>query len=316
MFDMDAHMARRRIHGDDVRNMHARTMVVVAAAGWGALSGCVTKGTFEQLRIEHDATLEQLEARNARVSQLEQENEAQKRSLENASKTERDLREAIADEQKRGTELAARIAKLERELATTIKDRTAMEASVADMTAALAELQKRKEQTEARMAEYQALLQKFRGLIDAGKLSVKIVDGRMVVVLATDVLFGSGSASLSREGKDAVAEVAQLLASIPQRSFQIEGHTDNVPIRTAQYPSNWELAAARSLTVLKAMLEAGMPADRISAAAFGDAKPAVSNETSEGRAQNRRIEIIIVPDLSALPGFDELQRVENSQAGT
>ena len=147
--------------------------------------------------------------------------------------------------------------------------------------------------------------------------SVKIVDGRMVVVLATDVLFGSGSASLSREGKDAVSEVARLLASIPQRSFQIEGHTDNVPIRTAQYPSNWELASARSLTVLKTMLEAGMPADRISAAAFGDAKPAVSNETADGRAQNRRIEIIIVPDLSALPGFDELQRVEsNTQSGS
>ncbi len=292
-------------------------MVMVAAAGLGVLSGCVTKKSFEQLRMEHDATREQLDAKNARVSQLEQENDAQKRKLDAAARSERDLREAIAEEQRRAADQQARIAKLERDMAVMLKDRSTMEASVADMAAALAELQKRKEQTEARMAEYRALLQKFRGLIDAGKLSVKIVDGRMVVVLATDVLFGSGSASLSREGKDAVSEVARLLASIPQRSFQIEGHTDNVPIRTAQYPSNWELASARSLTVLKTMLEAGMPADRISAASFGDAKPAVSNETADGRAQNRRIEIIIVPDLSALPGFDELQRVEsNTQSGS
>jgi len=185
-----------------------------------------------------------------------------------------------------------------------------MEASVAEMTTALAELQKRKDEAEARMGEYRQLLSKFRALIDAGKLKVRIVEGRMVVVLASDVLFPSGSATLSRDGRAAVAEVAGLLASIPRRQFQVEGHTDNVPISTAQYPSNWELAAARALHVVKTMREAGMPEPRISAASFGDSKPAATNESSEGRAQNRRIEITIVPDLSTLPGFEELQRVE------
>ena len=149
----------------------------------------------------------------------------------------------------------------------------------------------------------------FQSLIDAGKLKVEIVDGRMVVVLASDVLFASGSANLSRDGKSAIGEVAALLADIPDRKFQIEGHTDNVPIRTAVYPSNWELASARALTVLKTMLEAGMPADRISAASFGDSKPARDNETPEGKAANRRIEIVVTPDLSTLPGFEELNRV-------
>ena len=137
----------------------------------------------------------------------------------------------------------------------------------------------------------------------------EIVDGRMVVVLASDVLFASGSANLSRDGKSAIGEVAALLADIPDRKFQIEGHTDNVPIRTAVYPSNWELASARALTVLKTMLEAGMPADRISAASFGDSKPARDNETPEGKAANRRIEIVVTPDLSTLPGLEELNRV-------
>ena len=100
-----------------------------------------------------------------------------------------------------------------------------------------------------------------------------------------------------------------MLAEIPGRKFQVEGHTDNVGIKTAQYPSNWELAAARALTVVKTMVEAGLPADRISAASFGEFKPVKANDTNEGKAANRRIEIVVVPDLSSLPGFDELKKI-------
>ena len=270
------------------------------------LAGCVSQGTFDTLKAEHEATQRELEARNQTVRDYEQKTAKLEQELNAQKKRVMDLQEAIADEEKRSKDLSDR-------LASQLKDKSNLEASVADMTVALAELQKRKEQAEARITEYRSLLAKFRSLIDAGKLKVKIVDGRMVVVLATDVLFGSGSASLSRDGKVAIAEVAGLLASIPRRTFQIEGHTDNVPISTAQYRSNWELAAARAITVLKTMVDAGMPADRISAASFGDSKPAVPNDSPEQRAQNRRIEITIVPDLSELPGFDELQRVE---AGT
>ncbi|PZR12076.1 MAG: endoflagellar motor protein [Archangium gephyra] len=181
------------------------------------------------------------------------------------------------------------------------------------MTRALAELERRRAEAESRVAEFKNLLSRFRSLIDAGKLKVKIVDGRMVVVLATDILFGSGSASLSKDGKAAIAEVGQVLASIPKRTFQVEGHTDNVPINSAQYPSNWELAAGRAITVLKTMVESGLPAERISAASFGETHPVASNDSKESKAQNRRIEIIIVPDLSQLPGFEELKALDSKQ---
>lgn len=273
--------------------------------------GCASQGTFDSLKAEQEKTQQELEARNATVRDFEQKTAKLEKDLAAEKRRAQDLEDTLADERRRSQDLSERIARLEKDLATQLKDRSTLEASVNDMTLALAELQRRKEQAEARIAEYRSLLAKFKSLIDAGKLKVKIVDGRMVVVLATDVLFSSGSASLSRDGKAAIAEVAQLLASIPERTFQVEGHTDNVPISTAQYPSNWELAAARAITVLKTMVEAGMPANRISAASFADSRPAASNDTPEGRAQNRRIEITIVPDLSALPGFDELQRVEN-----
>ena len=131
----------------------------------------------------------------------------------------------------------------------------------------------------------------------------------MVVELATDVLFGSGSARLSKAGKEAVGEVTEVFKSIENRKFQVEGHTDNVPIKTRQYPSNWHLAAARAVSVVREMVKDGMPSERVSAASYGDARPVALNRTKEGRAANRRIEVVVVPDLSSLPGFDELKAV-------
>lgn len=267
-------------------------------------TACVTQGTFDALKAEHDATQNALSERNRTLEEREKRIAALEAS-------ESSLQKALESERESVSELNARIEKMKRDLAAMVKDKSSLEASVTEMTEALQELQRRKDEAEARIQEYRNLLAKFRSLIDAGKLAVKIVDGRMVVVLNTDVLFASGSATLSKEGKAALAEVATLLASIPNRAFQIEGHTDDVPIKTAQYPSNWELAAGRSLTVLKTMVEAGMPPERISAASFGDAKPAVPNDSPENRAANRRIEIIIVPDLSTLPGFEELKKVES-----
>jgi chemotaxis protein MotB len=265
--------------------------------------GCVTQGTFDKLKADYDASQEQLAERNKKLSAQEQENLRQKRD-------QGELQAALNSEKETAKDLQARIAKMEGEKATMLKDKSSLQAAVGEMTAALAELQRRKAEADARIAEFKSVLDKFKVLIDAGKLNVKIVDGRMVVVLASDVLFGSGSANLSKDGKAAIAEVSGLLASIPKRKFQVEGHTDNVPIATAQYPSNWELASSRALTVLKTMTEAGMPIDRISAASFGDSKPAAANDSTEGKAANRRIEIIIVPDLSTLPGFEELNRIQ------
>src|SRR6185503_72950 len=155
-----------------------------------------------------------------------------------------------------------KLAELESAYGKSKTDKSALESALAD-------LKKRKEESEARIAEFKALLDKFKTLIDAGKLKVRIKEGRMVVELATDILFPSGSANLSKEGKAAIKEVAGLLQSIEGRKFQIEGHTDNVPLSGKGYQSNWELASARALTVLHAMTDAGLPAERISAASYG-----------------------------------------------
>jgi chemotaxis protein MotB len=211
---------------------------------------------------------------------------------------------------------AATIARLEAELAAVKQDLDATKTTLATTTSdvekmkkALSELEKRKAEAEASLKTFRDLVARFQKMIDAGTLRVKVIDGRLVVELATDILFAPGSASLSKEGKTTILEVGAVLASIPDREFQIAGHTDNVPIGNAQFPSNWELGAARSITVTKLLIEGGVPPERVSASSYGDTLPVAPNDTKEGKAANRRIEIVIVPDLSMMPGYDELKKL-------
>lgn len=275
--------------------------------------GCVSAGDYEALQKDLAAQKEgytaSLEKETARRKKAEQQLAAEKKRATDLEGKIAALEKSLADATAERDRLNGEADGLRNELATVVKDKSRLKSSVDEMKTALEELKQRKAQADARIAEFKELLARFKGLIDAGKLRVKIVDGRMVVELATDVLFGSGSAKLSKDGQAAIQEVATVLKDIEGRAFQVEGHTDNVPIKTAQYPSNWELAAARSLTVVKEMIDAGMPAERVSAASFGENKPAAPNETKDGKAANRRIEIVVVPDLSGLPGFEELKKV-------
>ena len=283
-------------------------------------SACVTLGTHEELQKEHAETKKRLaEAQLDLASAQHELDVARKHGDDVSAQLAQAMKQAAEDKQALGDQIAAKEAELKNlqaqltqttsDLAQVVKDKSTLKNNVDDMKKALDELAKRKAEADKRLGEYKGLLARFKSLIDAGKLKVKIVDGRMVVALASDVLFAPGSAALSKDGKTNIAEVAKLLAGIPDRKFQIEGHTDNVPIHTDAFASNWELGSARAITVLKTMVDAGMPAGRVSAASFGDSKPATSNNSAEGKAQNRRIEIVVMPDLSSLPGFDELQKV-------
>ncbi|TNE88780.1 MAG: endoflagellar motor protein [Deltaproteobacteria bacterium] len=285
------------------------TRLVPLVLGLAVLTACIPKGKYVALEEELASTRSELEqqiaARDATIAD-------QEATISKLQGQVRDLEGAI---KKITAELASREKQLEAlnaEKASALADKGALKAQIEEMKQALAELQERKAQAEARVAEFKDLLAKFQSLIDSGTLEVKIVDGRMVVAMATDVLFASGSASLSAEGKTAVQQVAEVLATIPDRSFQVEGHTDNVPMKGSErYPNNWYLGAGRAISVTEAMIEAGMPVETISASSYGEHRPTTSNETKEGKAQNRRIEIVVMPDLSLLPGYEELEKMVN-----
>jgi chemotaxis protein MotB len=129
----------------------------------------------------------------------------------------------------------------------------------------------------------------------------------MVVELPDNILFESGEAELKEAGRQALSEVVDVLRTIERREFQVAGHTDNVPIRSRRFPSNWELSTARAVSVAKFMIERGLDPSRISAAGHADTAPVASNDTPEGRAQNRRIEIILLPNLEELPDLSSLE---------
>jgi chemotaxis protein MotB len=261
---------------------------------------CVPKKDFDALQAELDSERARLAAelatRDANIIDLQ---DALEREQDNVA----DLEEQIATLR---DSWEKEVGILQGEKAELVRTKAQLKTSVDEIKAALAELAERKAQADERVAAYRDMLARFKTLIDAGRLKVKIVNGRMVVELATDVLFASGKSDLSDGGRNALAEVGAVLKDIPERSFQVEGHTDNDPIKTAQFPSNWELGSARAVTVVRALIEAGVSPERVSAASFSEFHPVAGNDNAEGKAANRRIEIVVVPDLSQLPGFDEL----------
>lgn len=169
----------------------------------------------------------------------------------------------------------------------------------------IAELQKRQEAAEKRAAQFREMMNKFRSMIDAGKLQVEIRNGLMLVKLPDNILFDPGKTEIKKEGKDAIAQVTQILSGIEGRKFQVTGHTDNIPIKSARFKSNWELSTARAVEVVKLMISDGMDPKRLSAAGYADELPVGDNATDEGRRANRRIEIVVQPNIEDLPSMDD-----------
>jgi len=176
-----------------------------------------------------------------------------------------------------------------------------------EKTAQLEEqLDKAKKRSKARVKAFLDLIDEFRPLIDRGILEITVAKGSITIGMAADVLFPSGSAQLSDEGQANIREVARLLGRRTDREFQVQGHTDTDPIRSAEFPDNWHLGAARALNVVQFMIASGMSADQLSAATFGEHQPVATNDSDEGKSANRRIEIVFLPDLSDMPGHKEL----------
>jgi len=236
----------------------------------------------------------------------EEEMQAKKDQITNL---EGKLNEAIQqgkDLDARLKEIGDRNAELMEKLNMAGTEKGNLSAALNKTERALEELRAREKQAQGRLAMFRQMLEKFRSMIDSGKLRVRVVRGRMVVELSENILFDSGKSDLKAEGQEALTQVAGVLASIPDRDFQITGHTDNIPIKSRRFPSNWELSTARSVEVTRFLAEKGVDVGRMSAAGYAETQPVASNNDAEGRAQNRRIEIVLMPNLDELPDLSAL----------
>ena len=134
-------------------------------------------------------------------------------------------------------------------------------------------------------------------LVKEGKVRVTQNSRGVSVEINASVLFNPGDARLTGESREALTAVASLLKDDPH-NVQVEGHTDNVPIRNAAFPSNWELSAVRAGTVVRLFIEEGIAASRMTAVGHADNQPVASNDDPETRARNRRVAVTI---LSGIP---------------
>lgn len=245
----------------------------------------------------HQRVLAQLAKTEEKLSESERDSSKKAKHIKrleaelSSTQAERDLKDADGrDKQKRIKEKELRIEKL-----------------MADMKATREQLLKVQEQqtkAEERLAAFRKLNDRFRKLVSAGALKVSFRNGQMVLLLPSEVLFGSGKADLSRAGKEALAKVLDVLKSFRDRRFLVAGHTDNQRIRSRRFKSNWELSTARAVSVVRFMIEGGFEGKNLGAAGYGAFDPVAPNDSDTNRAKNRRIEIILVPDLSELPNLN------------
>jgi len=143
------------------------------------------------------------------------------------------------------------------------------------------------------------LEQQMREALKSKEVTISQLKGRLSVNIVDRVMFDSGRAELKPEGRDVLAKVAGVLANVPDREILIAGHTDNVPVSASRhlYDSNWELSTARATSAVRYLIDdAGSGPKRLAAAGFGEFRPVADNETPAGRAKNRRITIIIMPE--------------------
>jgi chemotaxis protein MotB len=158
-------------------------------------------------------------------------------------------------------------------------------------------------QAEQRAELYRALEAKLREAIAAGTLAVEVRKGKMLVKLADQILFDPGQVILKSDGQKALREVAQALKEIPDRDFLVCGHTDNQPIKSSPYASNWDLSTARAVTVVRFLQSEGVDPRHLAAAGFSEFDNLVDNGSGE-RAKNRRIEVVVMPRIDELPSIE------------
>jgi len=146
------------------------------------------------------------------------------------------------------------------------------------------------------------------------QLSLRMSEKGLVITFVADVLFDSGKAKIRTEAYDSLNKVAQVLQeNVPQLNIGIEGHTDNIPIKSSGWKSNWELSSARALSVLHYLVDnKGIAPERVSAIGYGEYNPVSSNDTREGRQLNRRVEIVILPQVTKVKGQGEEAPVPGS----
>lgn len=264
-----------------IRTWRLALLAAAAALLWACvptaqetqLEGQLLEPRRSQARIE-----ERLEAETARRRQAEQALAA--------------LQAAAAEHRSRITTLAARSSAAEERTLQLAEQVTALQLEIQKRDTTI-DLQNR----VIRLLDdpKETIKTSLKEQLSAQKITLEEIDGRLKMIFVDRILFESGSAEIQEEGKQLLLSIAETLRRQQEALIVIEGHTDSLPIAPAarkRFPSNWELSASRASAVARFLTEtAGLDPRRLAASGFSRYRPLASNDTPEGRRQNRRIEI-------------------------
>ncbi len=191
--------------------------------------------------------------------------------------------------------LTADVAALKKEQEMTRMEKEALQAKVDELSQKAEKAEKLEKATQT----YQDLAKKLEKEIQEGQVQISEMKNRLTMTMLDKIIFPSGSAEISKDGKKVLDKVISILKDIKDKRIQIEGHTDNVPIVSSikkRFPTNWELSTGRATEVVRYLQEnGGIDPHLLSATGYAEFMPVAPNDTEEGKHKNRRIEIVLLP---------------------
>jgi len=282
-------------------------LVVLLAAGLSACS--VMQSTYQKKADEADTLTKRLAVLQKKNDDLIAENAVLKADLGRMTLHEEKLTtdlsyvtdqrdKAVADKEQLDKILKSKSDSLSQSIVELRGKVADLDAENTRLKAENAELAKAKEQVQKVSSTYENMLEKMKSEISRGQVTISELKGKLTVNMVDSILFDSGKAEVKKGGLEVLGKVISILKDVNDKSIRIEGHTDNVQISRGlaqRYPTNWELSAARAINVARYLQDEGVDPGQLSAVAYGEWKPVAKNDTPEGRAKNRRIEIVLVP---------------------
>jgi chemotaxis protein MotB len=249
-------------------------------------------------------------AQLARYSELDAVHKRESTELEETKKQLDDSQTKVAQLTAELEKMGVNVDQLSRKLAEEGTEKERLSADVSELKQAVSEYQSRAAQLERIRSRFEVLRDKLQKLTKLG-LKVEVRHNRMVISLPGDVLFSSGKDTLRDAGKEvlmAVAEVIRSDAQLASRFFQIAGHTDAQPLNGGPFKDNWGLSAMRARTVLVFLIApvgkrdggGGLDATHLHAAGYGDTDPVAANDTPQNREHNRRVELVLMPNVEEM----------------
>ncbi len=291
-----------------------RIGMVIICCLFLTLTACVSKNTYQQKVNESEILTQEVADLTATREDLLKEQKQLQADLSklNArlvdvlkqnSTLQRNLLAANANQERQADNLSLheeQIEALRSQLQNMQDTNDQLLATIEELNRAI---EKEKVAREARLAKvkntYDQLVGALEDEIKRGELTISNLEGQLSVNLLNKILFDSGETALRKDGQKVLKSLGDVLNKFPDKALMIEGHTDNVQISSRlkeRYPTNWELSTARATSVVHFLQDSvGLPGERLIAAGYSQYKPVASNEDSDGRAQNRRIQILLVP---------------------